>query len=535
MSGRAPGWLRSLRGDWLSGRWVLRRARTGLLAAMIGANVVGGGVVFLLAAFVVPRPEPEGGEVPLLVNAVLAAVYLAGAVPLGAWAGTRGFRHARDWLLADRAPDREEQLLVLRTPQRLALVMARLWGAAVLLFAGLNAVESPLTGLVVGLVVAFGGMTTCSVAFLLAERILREASARALEAGTQARRVGPGVAMRAMLAWGLSTGVPVLGLVLLGVAVLAGADATRTGLAVAMACLGAIALAVGLLATIVAARLTADPIASVTEGLRQVESGNLGARVKVYDGTEIGVLQAGFNRMAAGLEERERLRDLFGRHVGEDVAREALERGVDLGGEVRDVAVLFVDVIGSTRVAARRPPDEVVALLNRFFAIVVEEVEAEGGSVNKFEGDAALAIFGAPAPVERHAARALRAARRLARRLADELPELGAGIGVSGGEAVAGNVGAAHRFEFTVIGDPVNEAARLTELAKELDGRVAASAAVVAGAGDEEASEWEEVRETTLRGRDEPTRVAAPVRRPGAREASERVRADARSDTPGGP
>src|SRR5439155_14875972 len=110
--------------------------------------------------------------------------------------------------------------------------------------------------------------------------------------------------------------------------------------------------------------------------------------VEVDDASEIGLLQSGFNRMAAGLRERERLRDLFGRHVGEDVARAALDAGeLALGGEVREVAVLFVDLAGSTAMAGKRPPEEVVSLLNRFFAVVVDVVGAHGGWINKFEGD----------------------------------------------------------------------------------------------------------------------------------------------------
>ena len=122
--------------------------------------------------------------------------------------------------------------------------------------------------------------------------------------------------------------------------------------------------------------------------------------------------------MVGGLRERERIHDLFGRHVGEDVARAALEQDVELGGETREVSVLFVDIVGSTTLASEREPDEVVELLNSFFAVVVEVVRDHGGWVNKFEGDAALAVFGAPTPLERHADCALAAARTLAERLA---------------------------------------------------------------------------------------------------------------------
>ena len=135
----------------------------------------------------------------------------------------------------------------------------------------------------------------------------------------------------------------------------------------------------------------------------------------VFDGSDLGLLQAGFNRMADGLREREQLRDLFGRHVGEDVARAALERGIELGGEELEVAVLFVDIVGSTALAAERPPQEVVALLNEFFGVVVEVVEDHGGWINKFEGDAALAVFGAPLPLDDAAGCALAAGARRSR------------------------------------------------------------------------------------------------------------------------
>jgi len=240
--------------------------------------------------------------------------------------------------------------------------------------------------------------------------------------------------------------------------------------------------------------------------------------VPVDDGSEVGLLEAGFNRMAAGLRERERMRDLFGRHVGREVAQAALEQDgeVQLGGEVREVAVVFADVVGSTSLAGRRPPNEVVALLNDFFRLVVETIEEQGGWVNKFEGDAALCVFGAPTARRDAACDALRAARTLRRRLDEGLRGADAGIGVSAGPAVAGNVGTEERYEYTVIGDPVNEAARLSVLAKRRPERLLASAAVVERAGPEEAAYWEVREEIVLRGRDDATGLATPVTGPQA-------------------
>ena len=127
--------------------------------------------------------------------------------------------------------------------------------------------------------------------------------------------------------------------------------------------------------------------------------------------------------------------------------------------------------------------------------------------VNKFEGDAALCVFGAPVPQRDHAARALACARKLRERI----DALDAAIGVSCGTVVAGNVGAEARFEYTVIGDPVNEAARLTELAKQHDERLLASGGAVDAAGGDEALRWTPDGEVTLRGRECPTRIAVPA------------------------
>jgi adenylate cyclase len=166
----------------------------------------------------------------------------------------------------------------------------------------------------------------------------------------------------------------------------------------------------------------------------------------------------------------------------------------------------------------RLPPERVVALLNRFFAIVVETVESYGGMVNKFEGDGALCVFGAPVPRQDPAGGALCAARELRVRLTDELPGVDVGIGVSAGEAVAGNVGAEERFEYTVIGDPVNEAARLSELAKHRPERLVVSGAAVDRAGPDERQHWDLGDAEVLRGRDEPTRLAFPAIPPGSPE-----------------
>ena len=187
-------------------------------------------------------------------------------------------------------------------------------------------------------------------------------------------------------------------------------------------------------------------------------------------------------KWSAGLAERERLRDLFGRHVGADVARHALQQDPVLLGDIREVAILLVDIVGSTALAAARPPREVAEILNDFFRIVVGAVDDRQGLINKFQGDAALAVFGAPLRIEAPASAALATARALAAQLRKLLPTVDFGVGVSVGSVFAGNVGAEHRYEYTVIGDPVNEAARLADYAKHEDSRILASGSAIARA-----------------------------------------------------
>jgi adenylate cyclase len=286
-----------------------------------------------------------------------------------------------------------------------------------------------------------------------------------------------------------------------------------------MAALALIGILVGLFTMSVAANSIAAPLDELRRGLGRVGLGDLTSDVDVDDGGDVGQVQAGFNRMVTGLRERAELADLFGRHVGQEVAAQALERGAGLGGESRAASMVFVDLIGSTAMAEVLPPGEVVATLNAFFHTVVDTVQVEGGWVNKFEGDGALCIFGVPGIQPDHAARALRAARALHERLlsvASEHPGLDAGIGVSSGTVVAGNVGAEERFEYTVIGRPVNEAARLSDLAKRRRCRVLASGAAVRDAGPE-AAHWSDRGRVGLRGQQKPTVIyepAIPVRTP---------------------
>ncbi len=502
----APGAAEST--DDLIDRVGRRLRKAGILANGVGTVDTFIAVGAVLAIFV---GQGEANRLGLINGPIVLAILIS--IPFfSRYMVGRELKPARAWLAAGGPPGGGELAATLAVPYRCATNSALEWGAATVGFVILNLfLTTPPAAFGIGFTMASGGITTAALFYLLAERAVRPLTIRALAAEPVDEPLAPGVRARLIAAWALATGVPLLSIIFAGVvgATKSGASPVLVGEAAIV--LAAIAIGAGLIALLFAANSIARPVAAVRRGLEKVEAGEFDARVRVDDASEVGLLEAGFNRMAAGLEEREILRDLFGRHVGRDVAQAALGSGAKLGGEEREIAALFIDVSGSTTLAARMPPAEVVALLNRFFAIVVDVIEQSGGLVNKFEGDAALCVFGAPVARESAAADALQAARRLAARLRVEVRELDFGIGVSAGVAVAGNVGAEERFEYTVIGDPVNEASRLCDLAKGRVERVVASGRAIDEAGLDEAALWELGDEVTLRGRDAATRLALPV------------------------
>ncbi len=492
------------------GRRLVRRILTRIVVAVALTNVVGATVVFAFAVWVLP-PDPVPHETAVvLVNLVATCIWVPVAIAIASvWHG-RSLLAVRRWIDSDRQPTPEEQRAVLGAPTRVFRVQVTLWLFSAVVYATANGIIAPRLITRVGFTIALVGLSTSAIAFLITERLLRPVAARVLAAGEVDRTRLPGITARHVLAWALGTAVPVLGLVISGLFSLVEQEATVTSTAITMIVLGSVALVVGLWTTVLGARSIADPVHSVQAGMTRVRDGDLDVTVPVYDGSELGLLQDGFNQMVEGLRERERIRDVFGRHVGADVAAGALEGQPSLGGDLRSVAVLFVDIIGSTRLAVELPPTEVVDLLNRFFAVVVATVDAHHGWINKFEGDAALAVFGAFGERTDPAGSALATARHLDERLAAAVPELRAGIGVAAGDAVAGNIGAEHRFEYTVIGDPVNAAARLSELAKAHPVTVLASGEAVAAADGQEAQRWEQAGEVTLRGRTTATHLFRP-------------------------
>ncbi|WP_454561615.1 adenylate/guanylate cyclase domain-containing protein [Mycobacterium haemophilum] len=500
-------------------RWVVRTPWPVFSLSMLQSDIIG--ALFVLGFLrygLPPQDRVELQDLPVrnlaifTISVIVAfstgfAVNLKLLMPVFRW-------QRRDNLLAEADPAATElaRSRALRMPFYRTMISLLAWsiGGAVFIVASWSAARHSAP--IVALATALGATATAIIGYLQSERVLRPVAVAALRSGIPENVKAPGVTLRLMLTWVPSTGVPILAIVLAVVAdKIALLHAPPEQFFSPILLLALAALVLGLVSTWLVAMSIADPLRQLRWALSEVQRGNYNAHMQIYDASELGLLQAGFNDMVRELSERQRLRDLFGRYVGEDVARRALERGTELGGQERDVAVLFVDLIGSTQLAETRPPAEVVHLLNEFFRVVVDTVGRHGGFVNKFQGDAALAIFGAPIEHPDGAGAALSAARELHDEL---LPVLGSaefGIGVSAGRAIAGHIGAQARFEYTVIGDPVNEAARLTELAKLEDGHVLASAIAVSGALDAEALCWNVGETVELRGRTAPTQLARPV------------------------
>lgn len=403
---------------------------------------------------------------------------------------------------------------VVRLPLRQSLLAGLLWTlTGVVATCAAAVAQSVQMAIITVMCMVLGGIAGAALTYFITERTMRPITASVLDGTVFDEVVTPTVRVRIVTAWLVGSALPIFGVLLVAADIgLADGAGQPFDVRRAVIALAAIALIAGGLATWLASGAVGDPVHALRAAARDVEDGDLSTRVEVYDTTELGRLQAGFNAMVSGLAERQRLRDMFGRYVGEDVARRAVDTGISLGGTETEVAVLFVDLVGSTTLADRQSPTEVVRLLNRFFETVIEVIDTNDGFVNKFQGDAVLAVFGAPIVKHDACTAALSAARTLSTRLGPIAGPAGFGIGVSAGTAIAGHVGSSERFEYTVIGTPVNEAARLTELAKDsAPARVLAAAPVVRCADRAEQQCWRIGESVHLRGRLEETVIARPV------------------------
>jgi adenylate cyclase len=217
-------------------------------------------------------------------------------------------------------------------------------------------------------------------------------------------------------------------------------------------------------------------VSQISDAARRVKGGEYATLPPLRTGDEIERLGQDFNQMVQGLKERDHLRETFGRYVTRQVADHLMKGNVNLGGELVPVTVLFSDIRSFTSISETMEPRALLDFLNEYFSGMVESVLSHGGVVDKFMGDAIMAVFGAPVPQPEDALHAVQAALEMRTRLeqinrdfaARGLPEIKTGIGLHSGQVVAGNMGHVERMEYTVIGDTVNLASRLEGMTKEL-------------------------------------------------------------------
>ena len=222
------------------------------------------------------------------------------------------------------------------------------------------------------------------------------------------------------------------------------------------------------------ARSLSRPISKIASATSKIEGGDFEVSLDLDREDEVGVLARSVDNMAKGLRERERLRQMFGRYMSRQVVNELLHHEqLEVQGELRNLTIMITDIRGYTNLTEKLGAEEVVALLNDYFAILVDEVTAQDGIVDKFMGDAMLCWFGAPVPQPLHPTRAVTTASRMLSRLAAWNGERVAqgnapvetGIGIATGRVVVGNIGSSTRLEYTAIGDAVNLSSRLCSLA----------------------------------------------------------------------
>ena len=243
-------------------------------------------------------------------------------------------------------------------------------------------------------------------------------------------------------------------------------------------------IALSLIAVIYLARSITNPLSHLANAVKRIEAGDYAKQVAVRSRDELGELADSVNSMASGLAEKEKVRDLLGKVVSHQIAEELLSNPVELGGEERTATILFSDIRGFTSFCEDLPPQKVLEELNKVLSCISNIVEAHNGVVDKFQGDAVMALFGAPVSSRDDAANAMAAGLEIIAEVGSAENPLSACVGINTGLVVAGNLGSANRLNYSVIGDAVNLAARLESLTRLYNVANIVSAASKAAAPD---------------------------------------------------
>lgn len=268
--------------------------------------------------------------------------------------------------------------------------------------------------------------------------------------------------------------------------------------------------------TFAISRSITEPIKNLSTSVESIGKGNYAARVKDHRQDEIGSLAKAVNIMAEGLEEKEKVRNLLGKVVSNAVAEELLGKDIELGGEEKEVSILFSDIRNFTSLSETISPSDLLKLLNRYFDRITSVIDSHHGVVDKYIGDAVMAIYGAPISRSDHAELAVKTALDMIEAINDfnseikqELGiELSFGIGINTGRAVAGNMGSESRMNYTLIGDTVNLASRLEGLTKNYETPIIVSAATAHAV---KTVEWVDLGATNVKGKSGQIHIFKPA------------------------
>lgn len=278
-----------------------------------------------------------------------------------------------------------------------------------------------------------------------------------------------------------------------------------------------LALSISIFLIFVFSMTITSPIEALAELIGFVSKGNFDVkaaeRIRSPFQDEVKDLAFAFDNMTEGLKERDKVKSLFSKFHGSSITDDLMNQEVGLGGQSKEVVVFFSDIRGFTSFSEKRAPEEVVEMLNEYFEVMVGIINRHGGVVDKFIGDAIMAVWGAPKGTDRDAHNAVMACLKMRialvelndKRKARGQPAIQIGIGLHAGNVISGTIGSTERMEYTVIGNTVNTGSRIEASTKAFGADLLISDEVVKKIGDEYLIELAGAAE--VKGRSEPLKM----------------------------
>ncbi len=279
------------------------------------------------------------------------------------------------------------------------------------------------------------------------------------------------------------------------------------------------------------ARSFSEPVLRLATAAHEIENGNYLLNLKPETTDEIGFLTQSFASMGKGLQERENLKVSFGRFVNKELAEMAMSGELELGGVSKEVTIFFSDIRGFTTISEKLEPEEVVEMLNQYMTEMVKCVHQTNGLVDKFIGDAVMAIWGALRPHGNDALNAVTCALAMRKQLlkfnrgrgSARKPVIRIGMGINTGPVIAGQMGSSDKMDFTVIGDAVNTASRVEHLNKTYGTDILITDHTLDKAG-RNLFKVEEVDRVVVRGKSKPVTLYAVLGFKDDREAPDNLK-----------